>query len=417
MKTFKFILAAVASSLTIGVSAQEMASEKECQEYKMIASDSKMMKEFQEAANYYWKIEKNCPEDDKIYTNLRYCYESLINETSDEAKKTAYRDTLITVYAKQEEKYGKDPNWSLWHAYYMTANRSTDFKKIDELFTYAIDNLKEKTGASFISTYYYNIMMLYNTAPVGAQKDAYAKRIIDEYISLQKLLKQIEGSERVQEYVTSIFDGVAKSCDDVTPVIAKVITMLPQEKDAKIEAIKNYMSILDRKGCSSSKEYIAMSDSLLLLDPSASAWTAKGITLVEKKKYTEAMDAFRKALTFEDADKDEINYRIAHMQFAQGQHKAAHNTALTVGGEWRSRALGIAASSVAASANSCGDTTFDRKANYWYAVELAERAGISSASYKANCPTAQDIFNENKERGGSFFLNCWNVNVKMNPFN
>jgi tetratricopeptide (TPR) repeat protein len=415
MKTLKYIIAATALTYSVGISAQEMS--KECTEFRMIASDSKMMKEFQEAATYYWKIEKNCPEDENIYTNLRYCYESLINEITDEAKKTAYRDTLIMVYDLQEKKYGKDPNWSLWHAYYKTANKSTEYQKIDDLFFYAIGQLQEKTGASFISTYYYNLMMLNNTEKDAAKKQVYNKRIIDEYISLQKLLKKVDGSERVQEYITSIFDGIAKTCEDVTPVMAKVLTMLPEEKDAKIEALKNYMSILDRKNCSNTPEYIAMSDSLLAIDPSAAAWTAKGITLVEKKKYSDAMDAFRKALSFEDADKDEINYRIAHLQFSQGQYKAAHNTASTVGGEWKSKALGVMASSVASSANSCGDTTFERKANYWYAVELAERAGNSTAAYKANCPTSQDIFNENKERGGSFFLNCWNVNVKMNPFN
>ena len=415
MKSFKSVALAAATSLSLGLTAQEMS--KECQEFRMIASDSKMMKNYQEAATYYWKIEKNCPPDKNMYVNLRYCYESLINESTDESKKTAYRDTLIGVYAKQEATHGKDPNWSLWHAYYLTANRSTDYKKIDVLFSYAIKNLKEKTGASFISTYYYNIMMLHNTEKDPAIKQSHAKRIIDEYINLQKLLKLIENSERVQEYITSIFDGVAKTCEDVTPVMAKVLTMLPKEKEAKIEALKNYMSILERKNCSSTKEYVAMSDTLLAIDPSAAAWSSKGVTLVEKKKYTEAMDAFRKALTFEDADKDEITYRIAHLQFTQGQYRAAHNTALTVGGEWKSKALGVAASSVASSANSCGNTTFERKANYWYAVELAERAGIGSGSYRANCPTSQNIFEENKERGGSINLSCWGVNVKMNPYN
>ncbi len=415
MKTLNYIIATASAVLTIGVQAQERT--KECAEFAMIASDSKMMKEFQEAATYYWKIEKSCPTDDKIYANLRYCYESLIAESKDEAKKKAYIDTLINVYELQEKKFGKDPNWSLWHAYWKTTNRSTDYQSIDVLFTYAIDQLQEKTGASFISTYYYNIMMMYNAEKDAAKKEAHAKRIIDEYISLQKLLKKIDGSERVQEYVTSIFDGIAKSCDDVTPVMAKVLKMLPQEKTAKIEALKNYMAILDRKNCSSSAEYVAMSDSLLILEPSGAAWTAKAISLAEKKKYSEANEAFRKALTFPDADKDEINYRIAHMQYAQNQYKNAFNTASSVSGEWRSKALGIMASAVAALANSCGDTTFERKANYWYAVELAEKAGISTSAYKANCPTAQDIFNDNKERGGSFYLSCWGVNVKMNPYN
>lgn len=415
MKTLNYIILTAAASLTFGLFAQDES--KECKDFRMIAADSKMMKEYQEAATYYWKIEKNCKADENVYINLKFCYENLIEETKDEAKKKAYIDTLISILQIQDDKFGKDPNRSLVHGYWKTMNKSTDYKKIDELFSHALSELKENMGASYISVYYYNIMKLYDSEKDATKKQGHAKRIIDEYISLQKMLKNIEGSERVQEYITQIFDGVAKSCDDVIPVIAKVLTMLPQEKEAKIEALKNYMSILDRKNCSNSKEYNALSDTLLLIDPSAAAWTAKGVSLVEKKKYSEAMDAYRKALTFDDADKDEINYRITHLQYTQGQYKAAHNTALTVGGEWRSKALGIAASSVAASANSCGDTTFDRKANYWYAVELAERAGISAAAYKANCPTAQNIFEENKERGGSLFLNCWNVNVKMNPYN
>jgi tetratricopeptide (TPR) repeat protein len=414
MKTLKYILA-LASVYAFGVFAQEET--KECKEFKMIASDSKMMGDFQEAAIYYWKIEKNCQADENIYVNLRYCYEMMLNNTTDETRKAGLRDTLITIYGLQEAKFGKDPNWSLWHAYYLTANKSTNYVKIDELFFYSIEQLQEKTGASFISTYYYNIMMMYNAEKDAAKKEAYAKRIIDEYISLQKLLKKIEGSERVQEYITSIFNGVAKTCDDVTPVLQKVLNMLPQDKEAKIEALKNYMSILENKGCANTKLYNDFSDTLLIVAPSAAAYVAKGVSLVEKKKYSEAMEAFRKALTYDDADKDEINYRIAHAQFSQGQHKAAYNTAMTVGGEYRSRALALAASCVAALANSCGDTTFERKANYWHAVELAERAGVSSAAYKANCPTSQDIFNENKERGGSLFLPCWNVNVKMTPFN
>ena len=112
MKTLKFVLLVTATTFAFDLSAQQES--KECLEFKMIASDSKMMKDYQEAAIYYWKIEKNCQADDKIYANLRFCYENLINETTDEAKKKAYRDTLITVYEKQEAKYGKEPSWSLW---------------------------------------------------------------------------------------------------------------------------------------------------------------------------------------------------------------------------------------------------------------------------------------------------------------
>ena len=160
MKTLKYILA-LASVYTFTAFAQEES--KECKEFKMIASDSKMMGDFQEAATYYWKVEKNCVTDNNIYVNLRWCYESMLQTATDETRKQALRDTLITIYALQEAKFGKDPNWSLWHAYYLTANKSTNYTKIDELFSYSIGQLQEKTGASFISTYYYNIMMMFNT--------------------------------------------------------------------------------------------------------------------------------------------------------------------------------------------------------------------------------------------------------------
>ena len=130
------------------------------------------------------------------------------------------------------------------------------------------------------------------------------------------------------------------------------------------------------------------------------------------------MDAFKQAKDMDKGERgDELNYLIAYAYYTQGNYKSAHNTAINVGGEFRSKALDIAAKSVAASANNCGDTSFERKANYWYAVELAERGGLNSSSYKANAPTNNMIFDENKTQGDSITLSCWGVSVKMIGYN
>ena len=73
----------------------------------------------------------------------------------------------------------------------------------------------------------------------------------------------------------------------------------------------------------------------------------------------------------------------------------------------------IAAKCVANSANSCGSSTFDRKCNYYYAAELAERAGDSGAAsrYRASAPSSEEKFNNNNPSTVS--LSCWGVTVNV----
>jgi hypothetical protein len=68
--------------------------------------------------------------------------------------------------------------------------------------------------------------------------------------------------------------------------------------------------------------------------------------------------------------------------------------------------------------NECGVSTFERKANNYYAVELAEKSGNGRlvTAYKAQCPTSTDIFNEDKEVGESVSLDCWGKTYKIQEY-
>ncbi len=416
MNLGKYILG-LTLAIGLPVVAQDEMS-KECKEARVIGGDAMTNKNFQEAVKFYTKAEKLCPTDSTIYMNLKYGYEQLIAQNEDAAIKKAYTDTLIGIFEKYETNIGKRAEWSIWHAYYLTSIKSTDYKKIDELFKYGIDGLQEKANPSLISTYYYNLYILQYGEKDAQKKKEYSKRIVDEYLNLSALLAMNEGNERIQEYITGIFDRVAKSCDDVLPVISDVLGMLPSDAEAKKGAVKNYMSILEKKDCVNSKEYEMLLDTLISLDPTVDAMIAKGNFLLAQKRYGDAMGAYKEAKDMDSGERgDEIAYRMAYGYYQQGNYRAAHASALTAGGEYRSKALDIAAKSVAASANSCGDTSFERKANYWYAVELAERGGLSTASYKANAPTKNMIFDENRTEGESITLSCWGVSVKIIGYN
>ena len=72
---------------------------------------------------------------------------------------------------------------------------------------------------------------------------------------------------------------------------------------------------------------------------------------------------------------------------------------------------------IAGSANSCGTTTFEKRAIYWKAAEMAEKAARIDASvastasatansYRERAPQKTDIFNEGMA-GKIITFNCW----------
>jgi len=207
---------------------------------------------------------------------------------------------------------------------------------------------------------------------------------------------------------------LVKSCDDILPDLKGFMGSFSQDKDVKKASVNNFISLLEAKGCTDSKEYEMLMDTLISIDPSnIDAVLGKAKLLRSKKKYSEAISTLKEAkgLTSDDDKKDEIEYTILEIQYHdQNSYKTAFNTAQGISGKNRSSALKIAAQCVANMANGCGSSTFERKANYLYAAQVADRAGDSSAAakYRAAGPTESDWF----EAGvSSVTLSCWGVTV------
>jgi len=89
---------------------------------------------------------------------------------------------------------------------------------------------------------------------------------------------------------------------------------------------------------------------------------------------------------------------------------------MSVNGDLRGDALGIAGRAVGNNANNCGASTFDRKCNYIYAVQLLEQArakgadvGSAISKFKANYPTDGEVFENGSP--SSVTLSCYGVSV------
>jgi hypothetical protein len=238
------------------------------------------------------------------------------------------------------------------------------------------------------------------------------KRLISEYFGLSKMVSDTKMSAKTQENLTTYFNNIVRSCEDILPDLKGFLATLPQDKEMKKKAVVNFMTLLETKKCTDAKEYEMLVDTLNVIDPSLDGKLAKARLLVSKKRYNEAVAAFKEAktMTTESAKIEEIEYMIASTQFNSGSYNAAYSTAMGISGDNRSEALYIAAQCVAKLSNSCGSSTIERKANFLYAARLADQAGQggAAAKYRAAGPTDGEWFDAGIS---SISLSCWNVTV------
>ena len=124
--------------------------------------------------------------------------------------------------------------------------------------------------------------------------------------------------------------------------------------------------------------------------------------------------------------KAKILYKIALKFKNAGRKSSARNYANKALSYQPSlgRAYLLIASLYASSANDCGNNQFEKRAVYWLAANVAQKAGrvdasirklanSTRASYLGRAPSKTDIFTEGNE-GTSIKFNCWiNASVKV----
>jgi tetratricopeptide (TPR) repeat protein len=158
-------------------------------------------------------------------------------------------------------------------------------------------------------------------------------------------------------------------------------------------------------------------DTIIKIDPSVRAVLARASLLIAQNKTSEAIKTYEEALKMSSnaEEKSDIELAIAEAHFRARNYRAAHNAGLKVTGKNSGKGYEIAAKSVNALMNDCGASTFDRKANNYYAVELAEKSGNAQlvAIYKKAAPDSNDLFRESKEAGEEVTLECWGKTFKI----
>lgn len=414
MKLGKLLLVGATILVGFTASAQDDDKERECKRMRFLAGEALKVENYAEASMYYLKGEQICGGYDegnwgRLIASLRYA----VQGEQDAGKKMAYNDTLAQAWDRQEAAGFYKESDDLVRAAAELQGSNPDRTKADKLFQRGIKSQGAKTHESYVVYAYYNAVTMFS-AMKAEEQPVMKERLINDYFDFSKLATEANMSVRTQESLTSYLNMIVKSCEDLTPQIPGFITGLPTEKEARVSGLSNMISLMEEKKCTESDEFLQLVNALIEADPtSIDAKIAKAKVLLAKKDYKGAIAVFKeiKEASSDEAQKNEMQYSIATCYSRMGSHKAAHGAAMSVNGEYRSKALKLAGQSVAALAMSCGDSTFERKCNYIYADRLMSQAGAGK-KYSGNYPTSGDIFDAGSP--SSVSLSCWGVSVNPN---
>ncbi|MBR9844985.1 MAG: hypothetical protein GYB35_02195 [Algicola sp.] len=228
--------------------------------------------------------------------------------------------------------------------------------------------------------------------------------------------KSLEANEKISGSLDTYLGQLA-NCENLIPLYKKDF---PTYKNDAVW-LKRAVSRMYNKECTDDPLYIDLVKAYDATAPSSDTKYFVATILYKQGNDSEAEKYIKQAYDLETDTfkKGKLAYRIANNFKKKGSFGSARNyyrEALKLNPSDGKPHLQIA-SMYAKSANSCGDTNFNKRAVFWYAAQEALKAGKvdptlkSSAqqaanSYNANAPTKSEIFQEGNA-GTTINIGCW----------
>lgn len=425
---------AISANLT--ANAQDSAYNKEdCAKFRSLYYQYLKQGMYKDATFFWSKAYSNCGGTDsldgKFFKNGRVAYLQRVkklDKTADAEEIKNINDTLAWVY-EQRMLIDKDADWALDYAVMLVSNKSEDFEKIDGLFT-NIHTLKDQASGTQIRSYFRHLIVNKFNAAAPENKEAERANVIEEYIVLsdycaaatksanaltddKKKARALKSYKAAQDFLDKYFLKIANDCSVLTPVLDKKFETIPAG-EAGLEDLNKFISLLEKQKCTDSETYAKYVTESVNRNPTSAGYAGLGTIQLKKDEKSAAVESFKKAVELEGEgdNKNKYLFSLAKAQYRSKSYKAAFSTAKKVDGDDRSAALKLCGDCIAATANSCGNSTFERKANYWLANDYYVRAGAGSSKFLSNAPSSQEMFDEGISAGSSISLSCWGETTK-----
>ena len=427
--------------------------DEECMLNLTLMNDYVKSKKYDEAYEPWMSVRNKCPKFSyAIYAYGEKILKYKIKKSTDQAKLDYIKDLMLVWDTGMEyypSKYDlgevlADKGLLMYD--YQKEMGLTDKQVYDAFDKAYTQDLKHFTTAKGLYVYFTKIVDLFKAeqAPIQDVFNKYddvseqLETINANYtIKLNKFIEKEDAGEALTKkegkykpfYQKSLEanDKISGSLDTYLGQLANCENLIPlYQKDFptyKNDAVwlKRAVSRMYNKECTDDPLYIDLVKAYDATAPSADTKYFTATILYKQGKDKEAEKYIKQAYELETDTfkKGKLAYRIANTFKKKGSYGSArtyYREALKLNPSDGKPHLQIAAM-YAKSANSCGDTNFNKRAVFWYAAQEALKAGRVDASmkssaqqaansYNANAPTKAEIFQAGNA-GTTITIGCW----------
>ena len=436
----------VALFTVFGANAQQNA---ECMEKLSIFTEAAKVKNYDAAYEPWMFVRKTCPK----LNNAIYVYgERILKDKLKKApagQKTAAVNALIALHkesmvnmparfkkGKIEAKIGQlqfdnkigtpIEQFNTFDAAYKADAKN--FKNPKSLFTYfklmvGLYDAKQKNFQDLVDLYTVvtDKIEAESKTLIGKKDALLVKEEAGTITSKEK--KKLKSYDSFLNAYVKISKGIDKElgdragCDKLVPLFEKNF----EANKSNTAWLKNSAGRLSGKDCADAPIFVKLVEALHNLEPSAKSAYYLGILSQRKKDYAGAEKYFGESakLYTENTDKAKVYQKLATLASKRGQKAKARGYAEKALRAQPSfgKAYLLIANLYAKSANNCGTDSFSKRATFWLAANVAEKAGRvdgslkraaakTAANYRAKAPSKQDVFVKGNA-GQKLTIGCW----------
>ncbi len=435
---------------SFGLFAQEANN---CDVNLSLEHDYIISRKYDDALKYWEQLVKDCPKhSEAIYADGAKIYKYKLKKAKgakDDAKIKEYANTLIGLYDKWLSYFPNSKNTAkVYHdkglimlnykigsknelynvfksGYDLDKNKFTNPKAIYGYFDAAVHLYKNKKLSFEDLINHYNDL----TGSIDKMAEKYTVQMeeLQKKEDAGELMKKEEKKLKAIRKNLPVYSIVAKNMDKILGELGDCQHLVPLYKRT-FEANKDNAAWLrkaagnlSKKDCSNDPVFEKLVVQLDKIEPSYNSAYYLGILKEKKGQINSAISYYKKAISLATKayDKAKIYYKLAKLSKRRGQKAQARTYALKAL-EFKpsmGAAYLLIAHLYASSANSCGTDEFSKRATYWLAASMANRAAKvdpamaksarkMAASYSAKAPSKTDVFMKGMA-GKKIPMKCW----------
>ena len=259
-------------------------------------------KNYEDALNPWRWTYINCPQSSgNIFKNGPIIIKSKMKQ--DKANKSAYIDTLMQIYDKRIEYFGKEG--------FVLGLKGSDLLRYDksryiEAYNYlkkSFEIEQKRSSAGALSAYFKSATIMQKNNELSKEDILQLYAELSEVVdyNLENNPKKVKFYTQTSTNIESLFTPYA-DCDALLSIFSE--KFLKKQDDIKL--LKRILKVLDSKECTDNNLFFDVSSRLYEIEPSALADSKMGKMSISRKEFTQAIKFCKEAIDLE-TDNDRVN--------------------------------------------------------------------------------------------------------------